>query len=378
MENSDANVAVHIKNSQGYAREIESFAGLMCGLFGLPAIWSAAHGEWGALGLLAIPVVALTLSYAIRRMTPEDYAVLYSDRVELPGCRKPYRIFKWSEVEKIRWPSMHGSRGGRVQIVVPHRSRLSYPQIDLDSRCVSLADRIAIIRYLRLAGANVPHEGWPGFCRWCAVPSVEKFRRGESTADGAERDTAARVKVLVRRFDRLSQRSPFLAGVISPLAFPLYLLIHVSRKAWWTFAALLAISAAISGPLIWGWNLPVLAWVVGIPLAMFIFGSLAPVSPSTSTDRGNAVPGGLFWVVAFTIGLPLLLAASVRGWVPRQFGQFAPAAFFLSLLAPLIVSVRHQARNRPQQECEAIERWAQYEIDERKHEDTGAPETPSL
>lgn len=380
MEDMVNESAIHIKDTRGWCRQFVVGTGLVCGLFAPLSISAAVGGDWrGAAGCAGIPVVLGCLSWFCSRLAPKDVAILFRDGIVLPS-NKMQPEFQWADVEKIQWPKGRDQNGCfHVRLFLVNKSRVFCPQIPLDTESISPADRLMLIRYLRLVGANIPQENWPAFCKWCAVPTIEgcqgKHTQGMlgDTAVGAEKSWAG---ALLRKFFTIGEWSPFLLGVLIMLAFPLvcplYLATMVPRKTWWIIAVLLGVSAAINLPLLLGWNVQVATLVIVVPLALLILGLFASPVGKTSRDRTYHVRGGMTLVVVIVFGFPTLLAAGINGWIPAMVAKYALLGLLLAMPVFIILDTRRRKRlqdiDKEELETAAMQRWATYEDTERSSE----------
>ena len=162
MTESESDIPVHIKNLQEEYDSHISCAGLCSGLI-IPIVGACVlRGEWCAPLMLLFPLCMIALAYLIHLLMPDDYVVLYPDRMELPICGKRKRLLAWSKVKSLRW-SMNG-RTDPIQVFIARSGLMLFPWIFLYLTRISLSDRVTLIRYLRTAGAGVQQDGWPEFC----------------------------------------------------------------------------------------------------------------------------------------------------------------------------------------------------------------------
>jgi hypothetical protein len=364
--------AIHIKDARGWYRQLVLTIGFVCGLCGPLAISAAIGGDWcGAAVCAGIPVVLGCLSLFVSRLAPKDVAILFRDGMALPS-NKMQPEFQWADVEKIRWPRGRDQNGSfYVRLSLANKSRV-FCKIPLDASSVSLADRLTLIRYLRLVGANIPHENWPTFCEWCAVPAVEECRA--QTAQRTLRETAvasekSRAGALLRRLFTVGEWSPFWLGVFIMWSLPLVCLLYLAtmapRRTWWVIAVLLGLSATINLPLLLGWNVHVATLVIAIPSVLLLLGLFAPPVSKTARDRTHHVRGGTALVVAIVFGFPFLLAAGANGWIPATVVIYALLGLWLAM--PIFMTVDSRRRkqvqdmDREEREAVALRRWAEFE-----------------
>lgn len=201
MESTEYGTIVHIKNARGGVRQLAFMMGFACGFFSLIVAISALAEDWRSVTACACLMTLFgALWWLACRILPEDVVILSRDGVTLPG-NKMCPKFLWSDVERIRWPK-RPNEDGRFWVVVrlANRSRLLSPNIPLDAYSISSADRLVLIRYLRLAGSSISQENWPTFCEWCAVPTAKRCEGDEGR--GAPGETPAASKSWAGRVSR--------------------------------------------------------------------------------------------------------------------------------------------------------------------------------
>jgi hypothetical protein len=351
-------MGVHLKNVRRFDKEFASWAGFAC-LWLLPILAvGAARGEWGALLLAALPAAIVFVGKCFQHFTPEDYVILHADRMEFPLRRGPPEVVSWSDVQRVRWPKRRDRELPIVLSLTPTSDRpLARTSIALEH--VSPADRLVLIRYLRLAAEQIEQTGWPQFCRNRAVPLIE-------TADGDGQGGAPKSPAAaeLERVPRLFDRRPFLAGMLVPLI----LVRLVSRQLWWMAAAMVAVSGVINIRLAWGfWAGPFTQIVFGSAATLFCLGVLAPVHPATQRRPDDL---STFSVIAslsaLLIGVPFLSVALLRGWLwlPPAVLRHLDLAVLLVLLAPAFLHLhrrsRYEKQNAPTLEAAALARWEAY------------------
>jgi hypothetical protein len=355
--------AVHLKDSQEWDKQLLILAGFASLILVPAAIGGVVQGDWRAPGILVIPAAATAIGVWCRRAMPKDYAVLYPDRMELPGHNASERVVTWSEVTEIRWPAVCGDDAS-IKIVVPRREGQIWPGIQVRLKAFSRADRLTFIRYLRLTGAEVEQERWPAFCDKFAIPLVEACQReGE---DDAEKREGKLSSWLVSAVNWLAKHHPFLAGVLGPFVAPVLFGQCVSRKMWWLLAAIFVVSLVINVRIAWAcWASPITEAVLIVSAMMFLWGLFVPGRTKASNWRDTDVPGVPFWFAAALIGGPFVVNATVLGWIPQAFAPFCELAGMITLLMPLMIGVwmerRREKQNRPAREAEALRRWEVYQ-----------------
>ena len=172
--------AIHVASSYECANFVVSLAGFSS----LVCVPLARHlvvkGEWlAALIFLAVPLVGASVGRWIRLRIPSDFAILHGDRMELCGVG----LFSWSQVQAIRWGSRRAADyHATIEIEVASGDGKPENCLQLDLAMVLPRDRVKLIRYLRVAGAEVRQDGWPEFCSRYAVPLVENCQHAQSTA----------------------------------------------------------------------------------------------------------------------------------------------------------------------------------------------------
>jgi hypothetical protein len=362
MPSPEPDNAVHLKNAQAQARQLAAMAGLSALLVVPIGATFVAQGNWVGLFFLAIPAVAVAVGKWFARITPEDYAVLYGDRMELPGYGKKKTVFHWSDVRRIRWPTRR-DLDAPIRVMVPRGKERIAPWIPLELNNVSAADRVRLIRYLRERGAEVEQEGWPKFCYRHAIPLVEACQRAEAAlgAEGAPETCPSLPGTYGPWLSRLVRRHPFLAGMLGPL----WILSLVSRKMWWTTSAMIGLSAVINIGLVWGrWAFRLTGICLGFAAAMFLAGFLAPRETDRSKNADEQFPSAPYWLALVVIGMPLLANAGALGWVPPQLAEYGVMGGILILFAPGFIYLRKRSqRDRqrgPALEADALRRWAVY------------------
>jgi hypothetical protein len=321
------------------------------------------RGGWEVLSIAVLPIGVLAAAEWLRRVTPEDRLILYSDRMELLDLGSRRSEFKWSDVVAIHWPKQ---RDVKIPIrieVAPNESETAR-SIRVSLQEISRDDRLALIRYLRTAASQAKHECWSKFCYMAAVPLAEACQAAEpETGDEKPPDGDRSLpSTFMRRYGKLCKRHPFLAGLAVPLCVPLFL----SRRIWWTLSVYLAISALINIRLVWGfWASPFTEMILGVSAASFVMGCLSPSRAMITGTRQDEVSGSHLWLALGLVFVPLLANAAVKGWIPIQMGQYIVLVGYCVLHAPIVIHLwRRKARERrdgPRLEADALRRWEIYE-----------------
>ncbi|HUT92537.1 MAG TPA: hypothetical protein VMY37_23795 [Thermoguttaceae bacterium] len=367
MAASEPDTAVRLRNTQAWDKQFLLLAGFTSLVFVPITVDSIIRRDWGGVLLLAIPAGVAAVGKWVRRVTPEDYLVLHPDRMEISGCGAGRTVVSWSEVKGIRWPT--GQDGDTpIKIGVPRTKDRVVPWIAVRLTAVSPADRVKLIRYLSVYGADVEQEGWPQFCRTQAVPLVEACQRAEapSAADGPTHAFPSPPAAMLRLFSPLIERRPFLAGVLLPLGALLSIQRLISRRTWWTVSGITAVSALVNIRLVWGrWVSPFAEFCLAVCGTMFLLGLLAPTDAGRSRNRESDVAGAGCCLAVVLIGIPLMGNAAALGWIPAQLASYCLLAGFLLLYAPALIHARkqrqHERRRRAALEADALRRWAVYE-----------------
>ena len=332
-----------------------SGAGFMT-LFLFPmGITALLHGMWVGLIAFGIPVGMIALGRWAGHMK-SDYHV-YRDRIEFPNRENSMPPLLWSDVQKICWEGKEEGTAA-IRFHVPRCEKRPMGQGQLSFDDLSRKDRLRLIQHVRELGKTLEQEGWPRFCRKCAVPLVEYFQG---------KPDAGMSPSLPSFVGRFAKQHPFLAdAAVLPIAAMLLSVRQVSRPTWWLLAGLVFASAFINIRLIWGaWFAPFTMICVGIAIAMFAIGLIAPRNVATS--RNTRVSDAVFYLVLalFIIGLPLFGNAAVLGWLPRPVAK-AGGYVFLAMLycVPAIMGLatnQRENRQRPALEADALRRWEIYE-----------------
>ena len=293
--------------------------------------------------MLLFPLCMIALAYLIHLLMPDDYVVLYPDRMELPICGKRKRLLAWSKVKSLRW-SMNG-RTDPIQVFIARSGLMLFPWIFLYLTRISLSDRVTLIRYLRTAGAGVQQDGWPEFCLKRAIPTVGESQNAKNgnSVSGWKYPVIPSFAKMDQRFPLLYKKHPFFAGMLLPLLLPGILL----RRAWWIMAGSLALSAIVNIRMFWGqWAHPFTAIVLGAAAGMFLLGLFAPRGVSVSFDREAKTPDIGFWlsIIVFVVGMPIVGNLEATGRIPRMSLPYSMVAFMLVVCA---LAYMHQwKRNR--------------------------------
>ena len=354
MASSEPDGGVRLKNTESLHRLALFILGMYSSVFVPPGVVAMLRGEWAGLLCVTSLAAIVALIRLVGRIEPEDHVILYPDRMEWPGYGTRKIVYRWSEVQGIRWPSGRESHPS-IKIMVPRDEQRDLPSVRLQA--LSWADRVTLIRYLRERGAEVEQEGWPRFCHRCAVAWVERSQRAQGE------------RAIPALFSSMFERPSFLAGMLFPLVW-LALLVcaprFVARKVWWTLSALIAVSSVINIRLVWGhWSSPFTEICLGFAGVLFLLGLPARSDPGRPKRRdGNSWAPASSLAMAL-IGMPLMLNAVAINGIPKQFlGWVFFGGLFLVFLPILVDRLRQQRRERqraPELEADALRRWAVYE-----------------
>lgn len=362
---SRAESGVRLKETRTVQTTFSAFGGFTSLVVSPFIISGLARGEWGVLFFAGIPAFLVVVGRCFRYFTPDDYLVLYPDRMEFACRRGEPPIVTWTEVISVHWPKTREA-GARIVVSVPARPDwpLGKAWIALDH--LSPDDGLKCIRYLRSSSAGLAQVGWPEFCRKWAVPVAEMIKNAEN--NGTREDRRSRWIAQPERYLEIFSRRPFVAGVTFPVVSLCVLAGAVLRSLWWIMAAIIAISGAINIRLVWGfWASPFTEIVMGFALGLFCMGLLAPTK-IRFRNRSDEV-SRMFTISSLAvsvIGGPLLANAMALGWVriPNAVAVLIVPAFFLVLLSPaLFVAVRRRRMDKGQAaalEADAIRRWEAY------------------
>ena len=362
MARSEDDNGVHLKDTRAYPAQflfLAGFASLVLVPIGAAFV---TQGDWGGLVFLAIPAALVVVGKWMARIIPEDddYVVLYPDRMEFPDCRARKSVRYWSDVEGIRWPAHHAD-DPVVRITVSRGEEGMPPWTLVSLKCVSPADRVKLIRYLRDRGAEMEQERWPEFCCRFAVPLVEECQHEERVPEAGEEVEAPASSPGVILW-RLGSGRPFLRGLLGPLLIVLV----VSRKAWWMVSVIVAVSSVINIRLVWGhWASPFTEACLGFAGATFLAGWLSLPDDGRSAKRDSELWGGSFLLATGLIGMPLLTNGIALGWIPAELREWVLWGGVLLLPLPIVIHIyrrdRRERRRRPAKEADALRRWAVYE-----------------
>jgi len=238
-----------------------------------------------------------------------------------------------------------------------------YVTLSSDPSGFSSADQLTLIRYVRAAGEGVKQEGWPTFCKDCAIPLIKRLQPTEP-ADK-----------FWSWLDRVAERHPILGGAIAGLLFPVFIVLSASAKAWWTLATIIGISAVVNIRWAWGeWIAPHTENCLRAVIFMLCAGLVswaAPWfswSPSWSPKRTNKLPSfaSIASLAAALIGLPLLKNGMVQGWVPLTELQAITIAVLVGLLLAIGYADHVNRKKRKKApltealEADAVRRWDHY------------------
>ena len=260
MEPSQQQTAVHLKNTHGEANVAFFILGMCC-LWAFPTGVVVIADKLGD-GLLyfGIPAALFVVLKWLRSFTPEDHAILYADRMELPHGGSERSVVLWSEVETIQWPTSRPAKS--IRLIFGAREDKSQERMHVGLSDISRTDRLTRIGYIHLAGAEAEQENWAVFCYRVAVPLLQACRKSGTGVDGTEDGGATRTRPgsVSKWANALADRRPFLTGIASPLLFVLLLptlASMASRRTYWIVSALVSISAVVNIRLVWGsWASP--------------------------------------------------------------------------------------------------------------------------
>jgi hypothetical protein len=364
-ETNASSPGIRLKQTQRWDKEFAGLAGLLLLVF-LPVIGGGmVLGEWGVLFLAALPAAVVAVGRCFQYCTSEDYVVLFADRMEFPRRHGEPRVIAWSHVRSLRWRQRRDS-DSEIVISVTASSDWPLAIATIGLRYVSPTDRVTLIRYLRLGGQELEQQGWRGFCRKQAVPLVETLQRSRDGKVRAVPETA--IASRLEEWSRCFDKYPFVGGVILPVValtlFPRF----VSRKMWWSLAAIVAISGVVNIRVVWGhWASPFTEIVLGTAVVSFCLGLVARVERDPER-HAEVIPARvvILSLAVTLIGCPLLLNAKVLGWVriPRGLDSWLPAAFLLTLWFPVLFHVvrrhHHEKQESSALEAEALRRWDIY------------------
>lgn len=195
---SEPDTAVHLRSTGVCANHVVSLAGLSS-LACVPfSVAQVLKGDYLAtLFFLAIPLAGVCVGRWIRLRTPSNFAILHADRIELCGVR----VLSWSQVQGICWLSSRpGDWDATIELEVRGGMDGLLDCVRIDLAMVSPRDGVKLIRYLRLAGAEVSQDGWPEFCYQYAVPLVERCQRAAPTSGANNAATTCSVWLEVKFF----------------------------------------------------------------------------------------------------------------------------------------------------------------------------------
>jgi len=365
MENSiamsDPQPSIRLPRTRRWDDEYSGLAGLVFAM-SLPfVIGGVARGDWRTLFLLVLPLVVVFLGRCLQSFLAEHYVIMYSDRLEFPRYRGEPEKVAWASVQAVRWPKPR-KVDAPIVLIVPAGSDWPIGRVIIHLKNISPADRLTLIRYLRMATSALEQTGWPQFCHKRVMPLIESLRRVEETDTfGNEQSPNGTVFASIIR---LIERRPFVGCALSPLL----LVLLVSRKTWWTGATIIGISGVVNIRLVWGaWIEPFSTMCIGTVVAMFCAGVVSRNNHQPREDADTlSSPGVITCLSVAVIGLPLLGNAMALGWVQIP-GPLVKFILFLFFTIPLLPALLHGYRKRQQEvrqaadlEDAALRRWDEY------------------
>lgn len=354
--------AVRLKNNSSLsdgAYEVASMVALVSWIFGSVAIFK---GEY--LGFLAPLVSAFVwwLAKLTECFDREDFAVLYTDRFEDPALGKTQKTIHWNQVTSLRWT---GSSDGDARLMV-YTKEIKTPMVFfvMNLEHLTVEDRLTFMKYIRQAAVDIPQERWSRFCRCVAVPLLKKLERIKEKPAQENQPPPTFRERLYANSTTFPESHPFLAGLLMPITLVLYITPLLSKKVFWTMAAMLAISALVNIRLVWGqWFEPFTTVVLGTAAASFVFGLLSmPRKPQDEdTQESLSTTLVLMYSSYFFIGFPLAMNALEKGWIPRNFAMpilwLILALFSVPIVMILWGEIRKDKRSIEELEEEAVDYW---------------------
>ena len=354
MTSSPLSIKLSHGRKHSLSVQVRFMSGVLTLMTGYPAVRDLLSGDVTGLFFPTVILASLALAYSISR-ADQDELLLHSNHIERKNASG--RV-DWKDIIAIRWPL--NSDQSDIQLITERG--LIEKTFSIDFSAVELPDKVVLVRYLRLYGYDLEQHRWPEFCHHDAAPLLESVNSPESSQEVFKRLTwKERFFVCGNSF--IASR-PFLAGLMAPLTFGLFVLpLMVSRTTAWMLASLTAISAFINIYAFWGeWLSPVTQICIGAIGAMAFVGILSPPR-RLPNDHGDAryskvASNVLAWcsLTVLILGAPLYLNLVARDMAPEL-----PAAILLlfigMLFSPLFYLAAVQRKLNASRRTDSIIAW---------------------
>jgi hypothetical protein len=294
-----------------------------------------------------------------------EFAVLYTDRVELPGFRDSREVFHWENVSSLRWPS--DSSDNKSLCISTKEIKKPFGEVVLNLSNLSSEDMLVFVRYVRRCAVDIEQKRWPQFCRKIAVPLVDKLELQKASENQKDDQPLSLGEKLVVNSLGLCTSHPIIAGLLAPLGIVPILALVMRRRTCWMIAALVAISSFLNIRLMWGqWLEPFTTICLGSAAVFFLLGFVAIAKePEPDTPKFVSTKIVVSCFALSLIGGPFAANALAKGWIPGDFSKPLMWLIIITIHAPIIIIMsrrtHHEKQVKDEREQEALERWKEFE-----------------